>query len=121
MGGENIARRGHLPRLVVGQAELLHDHPGPLRSQKRRVPFVHVADGRPDAERLQRPHAADAQYDLLLDPQFAVASVERSRHTPVVDRVLRDIGIEQVERHASHLGFPDPAPTVAVPESRSAP
>src|ERR1017187_575193 len=98
MGGEYVARRGHLARLVVGEAKLLHDHPGSFRPQKRRMSFVHVAHGWPYTERMKRPHATDPQYDLLLDAQLAFAPVQRSGHLPVVGRVRGNVGIEQIDR-----------------------
>ena len=40
------------------------------------MPFVHVIDGRAEAQRLERAQAADAQHDLLLDALVIVAAVE---------------------------------------------
>ena len=41
--------------------------------------FVHVEDGRLEAQRLQGAQAADAQHDLLADARVDVAAVELSR------------------------------------------
>ena len=55
----------------------------------------------------KRPHAADAQHDLLLDAQLAVAAVQRAGDLAVVGRVPGDVGIEQVQRNAPDLHLPD--------------
>jgi len=68
VSGEHRSRGGHLPRFVVRQLQLFHRSAGPLRTQKRRVPFVHMADCGPDAQCPKGAQPADAEHDLLLDP-----------------------------------------------------
>ena len=59
-----------------------------------------------DAERLERAHAADAEEDLLAEPVLDVAAVEPVGDLRSVGRVLVDVGVEQVQRHAADLGPP---------------
>ena len=68
-----------------------------LQHDERRVAFVEVPDGRVEPERAQRPHAADAEDDLLLDARLAVAAVEARRELAIPRRVLLEIGVEQIE------------------------
>jgi hypothetical protein len=49
-----------------------------------------VEDRGLDAERSQRPHAADAEQQLLPDPVLAVAAVERIRQPLDLEEVYRD-------------------------------
>ena len=56
---------------------------GALREQERGVALVEVPDGRRDAERPERPHAADAQDELLVQPHLAAADVQDVGDRPV--------------------------------------
>jgi hypothetical protein len=49
-----------------------------------------------------------AKNDLLLEAQFTIATIEQAGYPPVVLGVLRDIRLEQVQRHATHLYLPNP-------------
>ena len=60
--------------------------------------LVHVEDARLDAERGQRPHAADAEQELLPDAVLAVAAVER---------IGQPLHLEQVERDRADVLPPD--------------
>jgi len=62
-----------------------------------------------DAERAERAHAADAEDDLLLDADLAIAAVQARRELPIPRGVLREIRVEQVETHpaeAAHARRP---------------
>ena len=69
--------------------------------------LVEVPDGRLDAERPERPHAADAEDELLVEAHLAAADVEDVGDRPVGLGVLREVGVEQQDRHAADLGEPD--------------
>ena len=56
---------------------------------------------------LERVHAADAEHDLLADAELLVAAVERAGDRAVVGRVLREVRVEQEERHAADLHLPE--------------
>ena len=64
-----------LERVVEGRP-LLDEVADPLQHDKAGVPFVQMKGPRCHAERLQRPDAADAEDDLLLDARLAVAAVQ---------------------------------------------
>ncbi len=51
-----------------------------------------------EPELAQRPHAADAEHELLADPVLTVAAVQHVGH----------LGLEQVEAHAADVRAPDP-------------
>ena len=95
-------RPGVLERLAGGD-ELA----GALGEQERRVALVEVPDRRREAEGADRPDAADAQDELLVEAHLAAADVQDVRDRPVVVGVLRQVRVEQQDRHAADLGEPD--------------
>ena len=60
------------------------------------------------AEDAQRPHAADAEQQLLAQPVLAVAAVEPVGHVDVVLGVALDVGVQHQQRHPADAGHPDP-------------
>jgi hypothetical protein len=72
-----------------------------LQDDERGVSFVEVIDGRRTTHRLEHPHAADAEDDLLLDARLAIAAVEACRQLAIPRRVLLEIRVEQVQRDAA--------------------
>ena len=69
--------------------------------------LVQVPDGRLDAQRTDRPHPADAQHELLVEPHLAAADVQDVGDRPVGVAVLGDVGVEQEDRRPADLGDPD--------------
>ena len=59
-------------------------------------------------ERMQRPDAADAQEQLLADPDPGVAAVEPRGQRPVRLGVLGHVRVEQQQRRPPDLDPPDP-------------
>ena len=59
-------------------------------------------------EDAQRPHAADAEEQLLAQPVLAVAAVQPVGHVAVVVGVALDVGVEHQQRHPADAGDPDP-------------
>src|SRR5439155_3373645 len=100
-GLDRLAGRGDSELL------LLHQDANPLQRAECGVPFVEVADGRLLAEGPQGADAADPEHDLLLDPVLFVAAVKLGGDIAVVRLILRDVAIEQVERHPADLDAPD--------------
>jgi len=78
--------------------------------------LVQVPCGRLDAEPAQGPHAADPEHDLLAEPHLATADVEDVGDRPVAPLVGGDIGVQQEERHATHLRQPDRGVDLAIRE-----
>ena len=74
---------------------------------ERRVALVEVPDGRLDAHRLQRAHAAQAEDDFLLDAGFLVAAVEARRQLAVPRRVLLAVRVEQEQLDVAGPHQPD--------------
>ncbi len=69
--------------------------------------LVEVPDGRGEAERPDRPDAADAQDELLVQAHLAAADVQDVGDRSVLDGVLGDVGVEEEDRHATDLRQPD--------------
>ena len=101
-----------LERVVEGRP-LLDEVADPLQHDEAGVPFVQVKDRRRHAERLQRPDAADAEDDLLLDARLAVAAVQARRQLAVPRaRSLRDrCRAGTASRGRGARATPPPAPS----------
>src|SRR6202034_4571086 len=65
VGREDVAEASSFERLVESETVFLHQDAHALDGQERGMAFVHVMDGWPDAELLERAQAADAEHDLL--------------------------------------------------------
>src|SRR4029077_16239521 len=83
VGGE-AAHRRHLAQGFGGGDPLLRDELArPLQQGERRMPLVQVEHGGLDPHHAERPVAADAEQDLLLDAGLLVAAVEAGGQLPV--------------------------------------
>ena len=96
-GGERILERRAFRDRLRGELE-----PGECG-----MAFVQVADGRLDAERLQRADAADPEQRVLREPDRAIPLVEPRRRPAARRVVLGQLRVEQVERHAADVHPPD--------------
>ena len=79
----------------------------PLGQQERRVALVEMPHRRRQAEGPDRPYAADAKDELLVQAHLEAADIQDVADRPVLDRVLGDVSVEQQDRHAPDLGEPD--------------
>src|SRR5215475_6071330 len=61
-----------------------------LKGYKCRVPFVQMPDHWLVAHRAKGPDTADAQYNLLLEPGFAVSAIESRRKLAIRRDILLD-------------------------------
>ena len=95
-----------LDGLGVGQALARHELADALEAEEPGVALVGVEHLGVDADRLEGPHAADAEQDLLAEPVLGVAAVEPVGDAAHLVRVLLDVGVEEVERHPADLGLP---------------
>ena len=84
----------------------LHSFAQQFESQKCRMTFIHVPHRRIDAQRSQRPHAADAQNNFLRHPQRLVAAVQTRRQFTVFGAIFVHVGIHQQQRNAPNLKAP---------------
>ena len=108
--GEDDAGAGHqaglLERELPGPPQLQH----PLQRDQEAMALVHVEDRGLDAQGAKRPHAADAEHDLLSQPAFGLGHVQAVADRAQLGRVGLDVGVEQEERHPAHLHAPDGDP-----------
>ncbi len=109
VGGHRLERRARVHALLHVLAHALEHEEG-------RVPLVDVPHGGSESQRAQRPHAAHAEHDLLLDARRAIAPVEPVGGGAVLGRVGLQVGVEQVQRHAAHLRLPHAAMHVVLAE-----
>src|SRR6185437_719463 len=84
-----------------------------LEDEECGVTFVEVPYGGLYAECTQGTDTADAEDHLLPDTGGLVTAVEAMGDVAVAGCVFRRIGIEQVDRHAANLGFPEACDHVA--------
>ena len=77
-----------------------------LQSEETGVTFVGVEHIGVDAECLERADATDPEEQLLLQAVLDIASVESIGDRPQLRRVLVDVCVEQIERHAADIGPP---------------
>ena len=82
-----------------------------LQNQERRMTFIQMKDCRGNPERAQRSCAADAQDHLLAHASRFVTTIEPVRDVTIGRRVLRAVGIQQIDRNAAHLAFHSRATT----------
>ena len=97
----NTVLCAHRLERVVERLALLDVLADALQRDERGVAFVQVPHRRLDAQRAQRPHAADAEDDFLLDARLAIAAVEARRQLAVPGRVLVEVGVEQEQAHVA--------------------
>jgi hypothetical protein len=81
------------------------------------VALVHVERGWLDAQRAQQAHAADAEQGFLHDARGAVAAIDARGQVAEMLFVLRQVGVEQIDRHAAHVDAPDLKSTTLMPIS----
>ena len=84
-----------------------HPLPHQLEAGERAVSFVQVQDARRDAQRRERPHAADAEQQFLADADALVAAVEPRRQLAILRLVAVDVRVEQQQRVAADRQLPD--------------
>ncbi len=107
VGREDAAGPHGLDGLAVGEARVLHELADALEAEEAGVALVRVEHLRVDAQRAERPHAADAEEDLLAQAVLGVAAVEAVGDAAQLGRVLVDVGVEEVQRDPTDLRLPD--------------
>ena len=100
VGGEDGAGPHRLDRLGEATApSSTHERADALEAEEAGVALVGVEDLGVDAERLEGPHAADAEQDLLADAVLGVAAVEA-----VGDEPRSSAGSRRRRRRAGRAG-----------------
>ena len=56
--------------------------------------------------RLQRPIAANAQHDLLLQTHFQISPIQLVGDLPIFRRIFRKIGVQQKQSQPAHIDRP---------------
>ena len=79
---------------------------GTFGEQERRVALVEMPDRRGEPQLADRPDAADAEDQLLVEAHLATADVQDVGDRPVGLGVLRQVRVEQEDRDAADLGDP---------------
>ena len=103
-----------LDGLGEGEARRRRPPADALEAEEAGVALVGVEHLGVDAERVEGPHAADAEEDLLAQAVLGVAAVEPVGDRRGARRVVRlDVGVEQVERHPADVGPPHPGDAAA--------
>ena len=69
--------------------------------------LVHVVHARRHLHGPQRFYAADAQQQVLLNPQFLIAAVQPRRQLAVLFRVVGHVAVEQQYPNTPDLEGPD--------------
>ena len=106
--GENVARTRRFERLFEAELVVAHQKPHLLERQKCRVALIHVEHGGLPPHRFESAHAADAKHNLLADAFIDIAAVKRIGDIAILrQNIFRDIRIEQIQRGASHVQFPN--------------
>ena len=79
-----------------------------LQGREGAVPLVEMQDRGVNLQGVQRPHAADAQEQLLANPDPGVAAVEPRGQRSVRLGVLGDVRVEKQQHRPPDLDPPDP-------------
>ncbi len=108
VGGEDAGGARGFQGLGEAQPLVEDGPPDALQAEEPGVALVGVEDLRRLAHRLQGPDPSDAEQDLLAQAVLGVAAVEPVGDAAALGVVLLDIGVEQVQPDAAHLGSPHP-------------
>ena len=106
VGGEHGAGSDGRLGLGEGEAVVEHEPADALEGEEAGVALVDVEDLGKPVERLEGPHAADAEQDLLADALLDATAVETVGDEADVVGVLVDVGVEQEQRDAADPGLP---------------
>lgn len=107
MSGENTAGAYCDESFIEREFLLFDQFPDSPDSAESGVPLVHVDSTGIDSQGCEGFYPPNTDHYFLLDAHFLVATVELVCDRPVVGAVIRNVGIEQVERHPAHLDLPD--------------
>ena len=97
----------HFQRFGESQAAAQHQVADALQPEKCRMTLVAMGNVLRDMQRLERPHTADTQQNLLFEPVLPIAAVQVMRHPAILLEIGLVIGVEQVQVGTSHPAKPD--------------
>ena len=116
MRGEHAARADDFASFLEAQVVTVHEIADALEDEEGGVPFIHVVDGRRDAELVQEHDAAHAEEDFLTDAEIPVRHVQAVRDLTVIGGIFGQIGVHEVELDGTHAHKPDPGEEPALRE-----
>ena len=106
--GEHAVGPAGFERFLEGELVFLDEAAHALDGQKRGMAFVHVPDRGLQIQPVQRAQAADSQDNLLPDARKIVAAIKLIGDLAMFDAlVFRNVGVQQIELHASDVHVPD--------------
>ena len=106
MNGVERGGANEFESLVEGESAF-HVFSEALHVAEGGVTFVAVVNVLLDAEFVECEHTADAEEIFLLDAVFPVTAIEAVSDAAVVFGVEFVVGVEEVERDATHVGSPE--------------
>ncbi len=106
MSRKDAAGPNNFRSFVKGQPLLQHETGNSLQQKKCRVSLIDVIDSGFEAQLAQEFHATHPQQDFLFDACPLIRRVKPVRDSTVLNRVSRQIRIQQIQRDAPHLDLP---------------
>ena len=103
---EDAAAAHGFDRLVEAQAAV-DPFADAFQAEKTGMAFVGVEHLRVQAERSERTNAADAQDDFLAEAVLLITAIQPVGDRHDLRRILRQVGVEEVERNAADIDSPD--------------
>ena len=90
-----------------GEAFFLHQLFHPLQACEGGMTFIHMANFGLNAQGIEGFYTTYAKQDFLFQSVLPIATIQLMRNAAVAFLVFFQIGIEQVQGHATNLNFPD--------------
>ena len=94
-------------RFVVRIAVAIHAPANGFQRGENRVALIEMVHARHDPHRANGFHSADTQHQFLPDANTRVASIQTAGEFAILRLVAFDIGVEEIEAHATHGHLPD--------------
>jgi hypothetical protein len=105
MRGKYSVCRHRLQRTVKIQS-LPHQIPHAFKHHESRMPFIDMPYRRIYSQFPQSASAANAEYDFLFYSHDPVATIELMGYIAIIERIFRQVGIQQIEHHMADFCFP---------------
>ncbi len=106
--GEDVARPRRPQGVPERHATIFHEAARAFQDDERSVPLVHVAHVDVEVHGLQGPPAADAQHELLHQPELRTSPVQLAGDAAIDRAVHRIIAVQQVQGDSTDLRLPHP-------------
>src|ERR1039457_4264166 len=110
MGGKEVPGPGRRQRDHERIPGPFHETASALKQSEGRVPFVEVAHFRFDAECIEQSPATQPKYDLLLQAQLGITTVQLTGDAAVNGDVGCVVRVQKVEPLSTYLNLPGAQP-----------